>query len=31
MAYKKKIWVEKLNDSRDFPKVEKLTPKLVKL
>jgi alkylated DNA nucleotide flippase Atl1 len=30
MAYKKKSWVEKLNDSKDFPRVEKLTPKLSK-
>lgn len=30
MAYKKKSWTEKLNDSKDFPRVEKLTGKLSK-
>jgi hypothetical protein len=30
MTYKKKSWVEKLNDSKDFPRIEKLTPKLSK-
>lgn len=30
MAYKKKSWIEKLNDSKDFPRIEKLTPKLAK-
>jgi hypothetical protein len=28
MAYKKKTWVEKRNDTKDFPRVEKLTGKM---